>query len=287
MKTKLNEIINNATFEIFPTEKIYEEIEIFPKGTHIAVTCTSKKGIDYTIQTAISLKERGLNAYPHIIAKQILDKEKLEKIKTQLIENNIEEVFVAAGDTGVEGGTFYSAMDILRTFEEIGIPFKKIAITGYPEGHPTISNNALLEALQGKQKFITSNKLDGRIITQMCFDADLIVRWAIAMKEKGITLPIMVGIAGPCNLLKLVEFAIKCGAGESAKFLTSKKTLGKNILAHLSLQYTPEQLIRGIIDHPLFDQTNIIGFHFYTFNNITDMVKWNEKFVKGIEVKER
>lgn len=287
MKTILKKVLQKATFEIFPTEKIKEEIKIFPKNTHIAVTCTSKKGIDFTLDAAIALREKDLDAYPHIIAKQILDDKDLQRIKIKLEKNNIDEVFVAAGDTGVEGSKFYSAMDILHALAKIGIPFKNIAITGYPEGHPKIKDKRLLEALQDKQEFITRNKLEGRIITQMCFDADLIVRWAIAMKEKGITLPIMVGIAGPCNLLKLVEFAIKCGAGESAKFLTSKKTLGKNILAHLSLQYTPEQLIREIIDHPLFDQTNIIGFHFYTFNNITDMVKWNEKFVKTVEGKEQ
>jgi len=275
------EFVRTASWEIFPTESLLQNSFLLPKDTYLAITCTSQKGLDYTIDTAISLKKLGLIAYPHIAARYVLDEKNIKHINNILRKNNVYEIFVAAGDTATISGKYASSIELLNAFGKVGLEYKKIGVAGYPEGHPSISNEHLIEALKQKQDFATKMNIDMNIISQLCFDADVIIKWAISIKEMGITLPIIIGIPGPCNGLKLLHFAIKCGVGQSIKFLGTKGELGKKITKNLAFTYSPDALISQIIDHPQFEESNIGGIHFYTFNNINGLLSWQEKFLNA------
>ncbi len=265
--------LENVCFELYPEDTLVTNVLKFPKNTHIAITCTSKKGLEHTLETAIAIKKQVYNAYPHVIARLVRDEKHIVQINQQLEENNIDEVFVAAGDISEAVGPYSSAMDLLHAWEKIGFPCKNIAITGYPEGHPKISDKKLLEVLLEKQEFATRQNLNMRIISQMCFDPEILIAWANDLRKHGITLPIAVGVPGPCNGLKLLQFAMKCGVGQSLKFI-SKGTLGKNIAIQLSKQYDPKDLVTKIVGHEKFDQSNITGIHLYSFNNIDAICAW-------------
>ncbi len=269
--------MQNASFEIFPEKTIAEKMKVFPKNTHVAVTCTSGLGIEHTIEKTLQLRKEGYYAYPHIIARFIKDRNHLLTIKNILTKNNMNEIFIAAGDVPHPHGNISSAVELLKEFKKIGIPFDKLYVTGYPEGHPHITSAKLVEALQQKQAFAIDNNIDTKIITQLCFDANTIVEWAFAMKNQGITLPIKVGIPGPYNMVKLLQFSMKCGVGDSVRFLRAKTNLGYSLGKQIIAQYKPDELMSQVIAHPHFEKTNIVGFHFYTFNNLEEMVKWYKK----------
>lgn len=270
----LANMLDSASFELYPEDGLAEKASKLSKKSHLAITCTSKKGLEYTLDTTIRLKKKGYKAYPHVVARLVQDENHIKRINNQLKNNNIHEVFVAAGDLAQPVGLYESSMSLLCAWEKVGFPYKHIAITGYPEGHPQIPEEKLVEALKQKQAFSMRNNIDMRIITQLCFNADTLVRWACLLKKQGIALPVIVGIPGPCNGLRLLQFAIKCGVGQSLKFITSKKILGKNIGMHLAFKYKPDELITQILKHSKFPQSNIVGFHFYTFNNIDSLTEW-------------
>lgn len=270
----LQELIQNASFELYPEEGLLEKVQKLPRNSRLAITCTSKKGLDYTMDTAMQLKKEGYDAYPHIIARLIRDEEDIEHIKNKLITNNIHDIFVAAGDIPKPAGQYTCAMDALEGLKKAHFSFHEVRVTGYPEGHPHISQEKLLVALEEKQTFAKKEKIDMKIITQLCFDADTIVGWAHSLHEQGIILPIIVGLSGPCNGLRLLQFALKCGVGASLQFVGAKKALGKDLATHIGLQYTPNTLMNTIVNHPLFAKSNIVGFHLYTFNNVDGITTW-------------
>ena len=59
--------------------------------------------------------------------------------------------------------------------QEAGI--KKIAIAGFPEGNPKISDTELHQALDDKVNFGRAAGLELSIVTQFCFKAEPIVNW--------------------------------------------------------------------------------------------------------------
>ena len=57
------------------------------------------------------------------------------------------------------------------------------------------------------------------IISQICFDADVIAAWVREVRRRGTHLPIWVGTPGAVDHAKLLRISMKIGLGESARFL--------------------------------------------------------------------
>ena len=46
------------------------------------------------------------------------------------------------------------------------------------------------------------------ITTQFCFDSKTVINWANDIKNKGVDIPIHIGIAGPAKLQTLLRYSI-------------------------------------------------------------------------------
>ena len=68
--------------------------------------------------------------------------------------------------------------------------FDEIGITGYPETHHLISDEETIQAMFAKAPMATC------IISQICFDADVIGAWIAEVRRRGTSLPIWVGLPG-------------------------------------------------------------------------------------------
>ena len=91
------------------------------------------------------------------------------------------------------------------------------------------------------------------------------------MIEKGINIPIHIGVAGPAKLQTLIKFSIDCGVGPSLKVLQKRAKDVKKLL----LPFEPNDFLETLAQHkkenPKFNITNI---HFFPLGGINTSADW-------------
>jgi hypothetical protein len=80
---------------------------------------------------------------------------------------------------------------------ELRNEFHDIGITGYPESHHTISDGMTIQARFEKAPMATY------IVSQICFDAQVIATWIERVRARGTHLPIWIGVPGSVDHAKL------------------------------------------------------------------------------------
>ena len=81
----------------------------------------------------------------------------------------------------------------------MGSPFARVGITGYPESHPKIEDDITVQAMWDKRRHATY------IVSNLCFDPATLRQWIIRVRARGVTLPLLVGLAGPVERARLMQ----------------------------------------------------------------------------------
>jgi methylenetetrahydrofolate reductase (NADPH) len=267
----LTDIVADAHIEVMPVDGIAEQLKCLPSGTTVTVTCSPRKGVDATLDAAALLVQKGFNIVPHIAARQVSDKNHLKRILAQLADSGIDSIFVPGGDVRSPIGEFDSALQLLRIMSELDHGIDRIGVASYPEGHPFIDDDTLMEILREKQEFATS------CVTQMCFCGETISNWIGSVRNKGVNLPVRVGLPGAVERKKLFAFSLRIGVGESARFsLKQPKVVRKLMAAKI---YEPDDLILHLANYVESSRFNITGLHLYTFNQVEATQRWRSEFL--------
>jgi methylenetetrahydrofolate reductase (NADPH) len=109
------------------------------------------------------------------------------------------------------------------------------------------------------------------IISQICFDADVIAGWVANVRQRGTVLPIWIGVPGSVEYAKLMRISMKIGLGESARFLRHHRNwLGRLV----TRQFSPDRLVRALAPAITDPAARVAGFHFYTFNEVERTERW-------------
>jgi methylenetetrahydrofolate reductase (NADPH) len=263
-------LLSNARFELMPFESFEEEITYLPDGATVAITTSPQLGIDTTVERAEEAATAGYEVVPHVAARYVEDRDHLEDIATRLVEAGITDVFVPGGDREDPAGEFESAYQLLVTLEELGYEFEEVGITGYPEGHYFLDDETLAESMANKEPHATY------ITTQLCYDPEAVIEWIEDVRDRGVELPVEVGLPGVMKYQRLLQISKKVGVGESMKFL--KKTTG--ILGFVRQlvgsrgKYQPDALIDGLAPYVGDERYAIRGVHIYTMNQTEDLESW-------------
>jgi methylenetetrahydrofolate reductase (NADPH) len=207
-------LLRSPRFEVFPAAGVEEAVaEWLPPGTTVTVTASPAKGLDATLDLTELLAGRGYHVVPHVSARLVADDAHLADIVARLTACGVDDVFVPAGDADPPAGRFDSALSLLERLAEMGNPFARIGITGYPETHPRIDDDITVQAMWDKRRHAAY------IVSNLCFDPATMRRWISRVRARGVTLPLYVGLAGPVERARLLRMAAKAGAAESARFL--------------------------------------------------------------------
>ena len=182
-----------------------------PKDVRLTVTASPAKGQDATIDLTVALVGHGYTVAPHLSAQQVRSRAHLDEVVARCREAGITDVFVVGGDPTDEPTEFRHAHDLLVALHELDHGFTDIGIGGHPEGHPTASTETLFQALKDKAPLATHIK------TQIVFDPAVILKWARELKNRGIDLPVHVGVPGAVHRQKLIRVSGGLGIGESAE----------------------------------------------------------------------
>ena len=268
---RIRKDLENAYMEIIPVPGIEDRIGTLQPNMHVAITCSPTKGVDTTLELSEKLIAQGFQVIPHISAKSVTGEKHLETIIKKLDELSIESVFVPGGDGPEPLGEFNNAYDLLKALQKSGHNLKKIGIAAHPEGHPDISNKILMEALEKKKG------LADYIVTQMCFDANILGDWLVRINQQGIHLPVWVGLPGVIERGPLLRTSLRIGVGDSLRFLKKKSKVAAELMK--SSIYNPEKLVTSISEYKDIADTNLAGYHIFCFNQIEKTEKWRTETI--------
>lgn len=268
-RANVDRLLAHATFEVIPFKGTFDKAMLFPQGSRISVTASPAKGMDATIDLAVALHEAGYEAVPHLSARLTKDRAELTDILARLKSAGIERAFVVGGDAG-DPGEFFDAMALLEAMAELGHHFTELGVTGYPEGHPLIGDEALMEALLAKRPYAHY------VATQMCFDVDAIRNWLRTIRNAGVSVPVVIGIPGVTDPTKLMGIAARIGVGTSIRYLAKNRRVVARLLR--PGRYRPDSLVRKLGDLAGNDEFGVRGLHVFTFNQIEPTRDWFLEF---------
>lgn len=270
----VDQLIRHPRWELLPFASFDEQLGYIPEGSTITITASPDKGIEPTIDMAVETAENtDYEVVPHIAARGVEDRDQLSSIADRLQDVGITDVFVPGGDNPEPVGVFTSSFEVLEAMDELGIAFDEVGITGYPEGHPIISDEELVEAMESKTPYGTY------IATQICYDPATIISWIEDVRADGIDLPMHVGVPGVMDYQRLLGVSKKVGVGQSIRFV--RKTSGILPMIKRALfsrgVYRPDDLVEGLAPYADDPDYGIAGLHLYTFNRASDTVEWREQ----------
>ena len=244
-----------------------------PLEVKVTVTTSPRKGLEPTLELAERLAGHGYTVVPHLAARHVRDRTHLAEIVDRLRVFGTTDVLVMAGDAPEPAGEFDGALPLLKALAELGNPFQDVGITGYPESHAFISDQATIRAMFEKEAFGTY------IVSQICFDPEVTAAWVAAVWDRGTHLPIHIGLPGPVPRSKLLRISARIGVGDSLRFL---RTHGGWVGRTLRGNFDPDPLIAGLEEN-LRDDRNVAGFHIFTFNDLEGTERWRQHALAGLQ----
>jgi methylenetetrahydrofolate reductase (NADPH) len=271
----LIEALKRPRYEILPLDGIADEvIEHLPRGIKLTVTASPRRGLEASLELVERLSAAGYAVAPHLSARLVRDTAHLESLVARLRAAGVDDMFVIAGDTREPAGQFEGAAALLAAMGELRDRFADVGISGYPESHHVISDETTIEAMFEKEPMATY------IVSQICFEAEVIATWVRRVRDRGTFLPIWIGVPGSVDNRRLLQISLKIGLGESARFLRGHGGWVRRLA--LPRVYTPTSLVRELAPSIADPVARIAGFHIYTFNELERTEEWRRQLVEQL-----
>ena len=268
-------LLQRPRYEVFPAKSTEETVlEWVPTDLTVTVTASPAKGLDPTLDLTERLTARGYRVVPHVSARLVRDDAHLADIVARLTACGVDDVFVPAGDADPPAGRFDSALALLDRLAELGRPFARVGVTGYPESHPRIDDDITIQAMWDKRQHAAY------LVSNLCFDPATLRHWIRRVRARGVTMPMFIGIAGPVDRARLLRMATKAGVAESARFLTGHTEW----LLRLGTPtgYNPSRLLERT-GATLADPASVVeGLHVFTFNQVRQTEQWRRSLLDRI-----
>jgi len=270
------EMLRGYSIEVSPSQSkaLDAAVERLDRGTEVFLTWIPNANPMDAVAPAARLRQSGLVPVPHVGARHLESTAQLQQFAARLAgEAGVDRILIIGGDRAEPAGPYDSSLAVMQTgvFQKAGIT--RMAVAGFPEGNPNISEPALDEALAAKLNFARRVGLQLSIVTQFCFKADPIVEWLRHIRNRGIDIPVRVGLAGPASLMTLVRYAVRCGIGNSLHVLTEHPSFAK-----LLTEKGPEPIVRDLASSLGSENgakpRDIAGLHFFVFGGFNKTVDW-------------
>jgi methylenetetrahydrofolate reductase (NADPH) len=267
--------LRRPRYEILPLAGIEDAAaRHLPHEVKLTITASPSRGLEATLELAERLRRRGFVVVPHLSARLMRDRKHLEEVMGRLRASDVNEVFVIAGDAQSPAGDFAGAAGLLAAMGELRGRFAEIGISGYPESHHFISDEMTIEAMFQKEPMATY------IVSQICFDADVIATWVRRVRDRGTQLPIWIGLPGAIDNRRLLRISLKVGLGESARFLRAHRGwVGRLLRPRV---FTPTKLLQQLAPTIADPAGRIGGIHVSTFNERERTESWRREVVERL-----
>jgi len=247
-----------------------EAARLLPADTRVNVTYLGGEEAETRRSAALAARACGLRPVPHLAARRLRsDTELVDTLASWRDADTTEDVFLVGGDPGTPEGPFHDALSVVRTglLAEHGV--RRVGITGYPDGHPAIDDDRLWRALEDKVAALIEQGIEPSLITQFSFDPDATLRWLQQLRQRGLTLPVRVGVPGPTNARRLLGFAKRFGVRSSSAIVSKYGLSLTNLLGSAG----PDRFV-GELAARLTGEHGAVAVHLYTFGGVNDAASW-------------
>ncbi|WP_369141980.1 5,10-methylenetetrahydrofolate reductase [Streptomyces sp. R44] len=260
-------LLDSVRYEVLPAKATQDKVLAHvPRDVVVTVTASPVKGLEPTLDLAGRLAANGYRVVPHVPARLLRDEVHLKDVVDRLREAGVDDVFVPAGDADPPAGAYDGALPVLRRLSELGRPFARVGVTGYPESHPLLHDDVTIQAMWAKREHATY------IVSNLCFDPRVLGEWIARIRRRDITLPVHLGVAGPVQRAKLLTMATKIGVGESTRFLTRHASWFLRFATPGG--YSPDRLLARGAKALTAPSAGVAGLHLFTFNQIAETERW-------------
>ena len=267
----MTRLLSNARYEVLPTASAEARVlEHVPVEREVTITASSTKGLEATLDLAERLCGHGYTVVPHLAARMITGRTELAEICERLTGKGITRVFVPGGDAE-PAGDYPDAFSVLEDLAALGSPFSHVGITGYPETHPTISDDLTVQSMWDKRRHAT------HIVSNLTFDPRAIKAWVARLRARGVTMPLLLGLPGPVERTKLLNMATKIGVGESTRFLTKHRGTFLRLAAPGG--FTGERFLEQCAPALAPAEARVEGLHVFTFNQLAETEAWRSSLL--------
>ena len=268
--------VHQTYMEIFPSPTVAQRLGSLEAGSYVAVTCSPRTGVDETMDFTERLIGRGFRVVPHLAAKMVRDHAHLREIMRRVVDLGVESIFVPGGDAPQPLGPYSTALELLRGIAEFDHRLRHIGIAAHPEGHPSVDSEVLLQALLAKQTCATY------LVTQMCFDSAAIADWLSLIRGRGIAIPVWIGLPGVFDRAALMSASLRIGVGASLRMLSNRGRLIRRLFA--PKVHRPDSLLYELAPLLARPESNIAGFHLFSFNRVEQSEIWRRQFVADLRL---
>jgi methylenetetrahydrofolate reductase (NADPH) len=269
---KLAGLLSSASVEVSSRGHQLQELrDKFARGTDVTITFLPGDNYRHNVETASALRRAGYNPVPHIAAREMPSREALDDFLARARgEADVTRVVLIAGDLALAKGPFRSSLDVCASglIEARGI--LSVSVAGHPEGHPYLSAANAFKVLEAWRDWGQLTKIRVDVVTQFCFESAPILGWIGELDARGISLPVIVGLAGPATPATLTKFALRCGIGNSMRSLRSQ--IGR--FGRLLTDTGPDDVMRGLQSAPKAVTAPIAGFHLFPFGGLRKAGEW-------------
>jgi methylenetetrahydrofolate reductase (NADH) len=255
-------------YELLPFRSSEEQAAEISTPLRLTVTASPKHGIDRSVGYGERLRALGHHVTLHLAAHMVESREHLDAILTRASGAGIDDLFVIGGDLHDPLGPYGTAHDLLGVLADHPLRPAALGIAAYPEGHPLIDDEKLGAALAQKAPLATY------MVTQMCFDPEVLLAWVSRMRASGITLPLYAGATGRVDRRRLLEISVRIGVGPSLRFLRKQRGVGRLLRGSGD---AAEQFQEAIDARRDDSELGIAGFHFFTFNELVATWRWQQE----------
>jgi methylenetetrahydrofolate reductase (NADPH) len=264
---------NFSTEVTLPSQRELDALrDILPSTTQIFVAAPPGRPYGRLADIARQVRKAGFEPIPHIAARNYQSREALGDFVARICgEAGVQRILVIAGDVDHPAGPFLEANAIIESdfLQRHGI--REVAVSGYPEGHPKLSDEIVSRALRQKLKSAEERDLKIKIVSQLCFDANRIITWVKSLRMLEINVPVSIGLAGPTSVRGLARFALMCGVRNSFKAFSAGKT--DQLLGEAS----PDDIIQNL-DRAQVSTLGEISIHLFSYGGLVRTANWASDF---------
>lgn len=267
----LHQFATDASVEVTPKVALASDARaVLRPGRQVYLTHLQGATIATRAEACAALATAGLRPTPHVAAREAHDSGTLERDVATLIKAGATGVLLIGGG-GAKTGEFDSAEAALESgaLERAGVT--RIGLAGHPEGHPHVDDAALFAALERKLALTDAFATDVWIVTQFVFDAAPLLSWLGALRRRGITHRVRVGLSGPASPTTLLSYALRCGVGPSLKVLKSRPSLAAKMRRRWRPDALAHHVARAAAERP---ELAIEGLHIFPFGGLDAASEW-------------
>jgi methylenetetrahydrofolate reductase (NADPH) len=250
---------------------------LLPAGTPVFVNHLPRHTLADTLAGLIAVRRAGLEPVPHMAARRITSRDEAERFLARATgEAGVRKVLMIGGDTPSAAGPYADAGQFLQEGLLARHGIREVGVAAYPEGHPRIAKATLAAAMQHKLALLESQGIGAFAVTQFTFAPSRIVELCAELHRAHPSLPVYAGLPGPTSLVKLVQFAQKCGVGASLRALQAHGMATANLITRTD----PSDQLLAIAQHCATRTCpNIVGVHVFTFGGVEPSAMFMHRWI--------